>query len=287
MGRRPKVLILHVTGSNRDRAAARACTLAGGEPDVVLVNRVLDGTVRLRDYQMLLLPGGFSYGDDLGAGKLWALRLRSRLGEELAAFVDADRPVLGICNGFQALVKSGLLPGPLAPRSDDAVDDTADDTRTAGDADSQDVFGPAHATLTRNASAKFECRWVHLAPNPKNNSVFTRDLGERLVHCPVAHGEGRFVARDAATLTAIEANNLVALRYVDPAATDTGVVPYPANPNGSQHHIAGLSNRRGTILGLMPHPEDHINPLQHPTRGVHGQLGLALFEAGIRYAAGL
>lgn len=274
MGRRPKVLILHATGSNRDREAARACALSGGDPDIVLVDHVLSGAKRLNDYQMLLLPGGFSYGDDLGAGKLWALRLKTRLGEQLAAFVAAGKPVLGICNGFQALVKSGLLPGPLS-------------------ADEASVFGDAHATLTRNTSAKFECRWVHLAANPASPCVFTRDLGNQLVHCPVAHGEGRFVTRDADTLAALEAANLVALRYVDPSgdalpyAISSGDKSYPRNPNGSQHHIAGITNRAGNILGLMPHPEDHLDPLQHPTRSANNQLGLALFEAGVRYAAGL
>ena len=269
MGAQPQVLILHATGTNRDREAARACELAGAKPDIRLLSDLTDGTIRLADYQMLLLPGGFSFGDDLGAGKLWALRLHSRIGDQLRTFVDDGWPVLGICNGFQALVKAGLLPGAL-PVEGAHVSDA--------------LFGPAHATLTRNISARFECRWVHLQPNPASPSVFVQGLGEELIYCPVAHGEGRFVARDERTLSAIEDANLVALRYV----TATGGTPtYPADPNGSDHPIAGVCNAAGNVMGLMPHPEDHITARQHPGyhRGQRGGLGLRLFEAGVRYAA--
>ncbi len=313
MHARPKVLILHASGSNRDREAARACELAGGDPQIVLVDAVLSGAESLDDFQMLLLPGGFSYGDDLGAGKLWALRLRSRLGDQLAAFVDAGKPVLGICNGFQALVKSGLLPGPLAglPAPVDASrpattagakrstpksgkqrkagkQSKAGKARAEAAARQARVFGPAHATLTRNRSARFECRWVYLAATPGSPCVFTQALGSQLIHCPVAHGEGRFVARDAATLAALEQGGQAALRYVTATgATLPAAASYPANPNGSDHHIAGVCNAAGNVLGLMPHPEDHVVDRQHPGyhAGLRGQLGLALFEAGVQYAA--
>ena len=256
---RPPILILHATGSNRDRDAALACEMAGGAPEIVHINRLLSGERKLTDFRMLVLPGGFSFGDDLGAGKLWAVLLRHRLGDELRVFVAGKRPVLGICNGFQALIKSGLLPG--------------------------DRVSPATATLTRNANVHFECRWVHLAPNPESPCVFTRGLEER-IHCPVAHGEGRLVARDAASLEALEARGQVALRYV---GADGARARYPDNPNGSANAIAGICNLEGTILGLMPHPENHVRPEQHPQhhRGARGGLGLALFRNGIRYAAQL
>jgi phosphoribosylformylglycinamidine synthase len=250
---RPKILILHATGTNRDHDAAWACELAGGDPEVVHVNQVASGDRRLSDYRMLVLPGGFSYGDDLGAGKLWAVALRHRLGDQIAAHVEAGRPVLGICNGFQVLVKAGLLPG----------------------------IGERRVTLTRNDSGRFECRWVTLLPEPESPCVFTRDLTEP-IFCPVAHGEGRLVTRDAETLAELEAKGLAALRY----GGDGVEAGYPANPNGSQNDIAGLCNEAGTVFGLMPHPEDHVRPEQHPERhrGAKGRLGLPLFTNGIRYA---
>ena len=260
---KPRILILHANGSNRDRDVAWACELAGGEPEIVHINQLTAGERHLRDYQMLVIPGGFSYGDDLGAGKLLAVALRHQLAADLAAFVEAGRPVLGICNGFQVLVKSGLLPGY------DGIT-----------GDSQQV------TLTRNDSAHFECRWVYLQPQVNSRSVFTVELVEP-IYCPVAHGEGKFVARDSETLAVIQREGLVALRYTDP---DGGSASYPWNPNGSQSAIAGICNPAGNILGLMPHPENHIIPQQHPQfRADEPEprqfLGLPLFQNGIRYAA--
>jgi phosphoribosylformylglycinamidine synthase len=206
---------------------------------------------------MLVIPGGFSYGDDLGAGTLWALDLQQRLDEELAQFVATGRPVLGICNGFQALVKSGLLPG-SAP---------------AGQS--------RRVTLTANESGKFECRWVYLRPNPAGPNLFTQNL-ETLIYCPVAHGEGRLVVADADSAETLDAQGLIALTYVD---KEGSTARYPANPNGSIMNIAGLSNAAGNVLGLMPHPENHIFNWQHPRRhlGETGMTGLPLFENGIKY----
>ena len=259
----PPVLILHAPGTNRDRDAALACTLTGGSPEIVHMNQLSSGERSLANYRMLVVPGGFSFGDDLGAGKLWSTTLMSRFGDELREFVATGRPVLGICNGFQVLVKTGILPGALGSES-------------AG-------VGQRRVTLTHNLSARFECRWVHLEANPASPCVFTRELNQ-LIHCPVAHGEGRLVADSAATLATIERLGLSALRYVSPE----GAPPrYPDNPNGSDGNIAGLTNRAGNVLGLMPHPEDHLFPHQHPQRhrGVEGQLGRVLFTQGIRYAA--
>lgn len=257
---RPKVLILHTTGTNRDREAALACKLAGGEPEIVPVNQLLAGERRLLDYHMLVAPGGFSYGDDLGAGTLWALDLRHGLGDDVARFVASGRPVLGICNGFQALVKTGLLPG----------------------AEWIPAGGERVVTLAPNASGRFECRWVYLQPNPHSPCLFTTDLDE-VIYCPVAHGEGRLVARDDAVLAALHADGLIALTYVDAGGAPGG---YPANPNGSALGIAGLCNPAGNVLGLMPHPEDHIFAWQHPRwhRSEAGMSGLRLFQNGIRFA---
>ncbi|NOX63571.1 MAG: phosphoribosylformylglycinamidine synthase I [Chloroflexi bacterium] len=261
----PPIAILHAPGTNRDMDAAIACEWAGGAPEIVHINQLLAGERRLSDYAMLVIPGGFSYGDDLGAGKLWAVRLLHDLGDQLHAFANAGKPILGICNGFQVLVKTGLLPGAI-PNLDAGED------------------GGRLVTLTRNESAHFECRWVHLEPNRANPSPWLHDL-ER-IFCPVAHGEGRFMARDADALEAILAHQLVAFTYVDEAGRPG---PYPINPNGSDAHIAGVTNLAGNILGLMPHPENHILPYQHPNhhRGQSGQMGLKLFENGVAYARAL
>jgi phosphoribosylformylglycinamidine synthase len=255
----PSVLILHATGTNRDLEAAWAVEQAGGKPVVLHVNQLRDRPSRLQDYQMLILPGGFSYGDALGAGRLLASDMRWLLQDELACFIEAGKPVLGICNGFQALVKNGWLPGP--PEA-----------------------GP-QATLTHNASNRFECRWVWLEPDPTSPCVFTQGLSER-IYCPVAHGEGRFIPRDEAVLEQLQTRRQIALTYI---SNDGGPVSYPANPNGSVADIAGICNERGNVMGLMPHPEDHVIPWQHPrwTRGEQGELGLALFVQGIHYAAAL
>jgi phosphoribosylformylglycinamidine synthase len=253
----PHILILHANGTNRDRDAYLACQLAGGKPEIVHVNQLLTGERHLHDYHMLVVPGGFSYGDDLGAGRLWALDLRQRLGQQVEQFIADGRPVLGICNGFQALVKAGLLPG-----------------------DSPDTARPV--TLTFNQSGHFECRWVHLLPNPQSHCLFTEGLSEP-IYCPVAHGEGCVAARDHGTLDALWQDGLAALIYVDTAGQPA---QYPVNPNGSAYNIAALTNPGGNVLGLMPHPEDHIFPWQHPRwhRGESGFDGLRLFQNGVKYA---
>ncbi len=284
---RPRVLILHATGTNRDREAAQACELAGGAPEIVHVNQLRDGLRDLRHYQMLVLPGGFSYGDALGGGRLWAVDLRHVLWQPLQEFVEAGKPVLGICNGFQALVKAGWLPDLTLPTPTTCsgwITNPAagsPDYKSGGSGEREQQL----VTLTYNASARFECRWVWLEPNPDSVCVFTRELRRR-IYCPVAHGEGRFVPRDEAVLEAMRAGGQIALTYVAP---DGGPAVYPYNPNGSVADVAGICNPRGTVFGLMPHPEDHILPWQHPrwTRGESDGLGLALFENGIKYAAEL
>jgi phosphoribosylformylglycinamidine synthase I len=256
---RPPVLILHATGTNRDHDAARAVEEAGGRVEILHVNALRAAPGRLHDFRLLVLPGGFSYGDDLGAGRLWASDLRWLFQDDLARFIEAGKPVLGICNGFQALVKSGWLPGP--------------------------PDGGPQATLTRNASNRFECRWVRLRPDPASPCLFTRGVAGP-IYCPVAHGEGRFVPASESILADLQARRQVAVVYTGP---DGNPARYPANPNGSVAGIAGICNRAGNVLGLMPHPEDHIYPAQHPrwTRDERGELGLVLFEKGVEYAGEL
>lgn len=249
---KPKVLILHVSGTNRDLEAAKAIELAGGQPEILHINELKNSDLaaekKLEHYQMLILAGGFSYGDALGAGKRLALDLQLDLAENLAAFIESGKPVLGICNGFQALAKANLLIN-------------------------------KKITLTHNLNAKFECRWVTLQPNPNSTCVFTKHLTEP-IYCPVAHGEGRFLSQEPLP------EKHIALRYTDTNGKFATNV-YPLNPNGSQADIAGICNDKGNMLGLMPHPEDHIFNWQHPlwARGEKGFMGLPLFEAGVNYAS--
>ncbi len=253
---KPSVLILHAPGTNRDGEAAWACELAGGAPEIVHINQLRRGERRFQDYQVLVLPGGFTYGDALGAGTRLALDLWTFFRDELQAFVDGGRRVLGICNGFQTLVKTGLLPGPWAPGQ---------------------PWSPAHrvATLTHNASGRFECRWVHLAVAPSCRAAYLASLSEP-IFCPVAHGEGNFQVADPEILARLEAEGYVALRYVDPEGRPADG-RYPLNPNGSAADIAGICNRAGNVVGLMPHPEDHVLPAQNPLGNGRG-LALAFFR---------
>ncbi len=259
---KPRALILHATGTNRDLDAAEALALAGAQPEVVHLNQLRSGERRWADYELLVVPGGFSYADALGAGRLFALDLKVYFGAEVNEFVASGKPVIGICNGFQALVKAGVLPG-----------------SACGDA-------PAiRATLTFNACGHFECRWVTLLAQSQK-CAWTRGLAEPVL-CPVAHGEGNFVLSLAGDVDRLVADDQVALVYAGPGAAPARGA-YPHNPNGSVADIAGVCNLNGNVLGLMPHPEDHIYTHQHPrwTRGESGGLGLKLFENGVRFAAG-
>ena len=244
-----KILILHAPGTNRDNDLAEAFKLAGGTPEIIPLSILHSEGIDWRKYDLLALPGGFSYGDALGAGRLWALDLQTWFNEQLAHFVENDRPVIGICNGFQALVKAGVLPG-----------------------------NESQATLTHNANGKFECRWVGLAANSENPSPWLRDI--EAIDCPIAHGEGRFVMEAGKELP----QSQVALTYLLPNGKPANQ-HYPANPNGSAFDIAGITNPAGNVLGLMPHPENHIYPNQHPhySRGENKNLGLSLFSNGINW----
>ena len=238
---RPAAVVVAGPGTNRDTDAVLALDLAGAEPSVVLVGELVADPDLLDDARIVVVAGGFSYGDALGAGRMLGLDLTGaaggRLGERLRSFVASGRPVIGICNGFQVLTRAGLLPGALG----------------------------------HNDHGRFDCRWVELAPEPESRCIWTAALDDP-VHCPIAHGEGRYVHPDPDGLAAA---GQVALRY----AGD--------NPNGSVAGIAGVCDPSGVVLGLMPHPENHVIPRQHP-RHRHDPtttrtLGLRLFEAAVRH----
>ncbi|MFN8381755.1 MAG: phosphoribosylformylglycinamidine synthase I [Anaerolineales bacterium] len=260
---KPKALILQAHGSNRDLDVMDALSLAGAGAICVPLNELRINKTLLSDFQLLVVPGGFSYADALGAGKLLALDLASYFEEEIAAFVDSGKPVIGICNGFQALVKSGILPG-----------DKKDERRKKDQS----------ATLTFNKQGHFECRWVNVAP-VSQNCIWTKDL-EDTITCPIAHGEGNFQTNELFPLSSFIERDQVALTYIHPDGSPANG-DYPINPNGSMLDIAGICNAQGNVLGLMPHPENHIHAWQHPrhTRGETGRSGLAIFENGVKYAA--
>jgi phosphoribosylformylglycinamidine synthase subunit PurQ / glutaminase len=262
---KPKALILQAHGTNRDYDVAEALTLAGADPEGVPLNHLRAGKKHLSDYQMLILAGGFSYADALGAGKLLAIDLNAYFVDEINQFVNAGKPVIGICNGFQALVKSGIL-GKIENREERVVH--------------------GNATLTFNQQGHFECRWVTIKP-VSQTCIWTKGLND-LIECPIAHGEGNFQVSDDALLSTFQAQDQIALVY----ATNDGLASqgsYPANPNGSALDIAGISNPQGNVLGLMPHPENYIHAFQHPnwTRGVNTHSGLTLFQNGVKYAGTL
>ncbi|MBN1345407.1 MAG: phosphoribosylformylglycinamidine synthase I [Phycisphaerae bacterium] len=257
-----RVLVLRTAGTNCDVETAHAWSLVGAEPDRVHINRAIADPRLLSDYQILTVPGGFSYGDDVSAGKILANQIVHHLADELHAFVDAGKLVLGICNGFQVLVKAGLLPGPMN-----------------GDEPGVGVRQPV--TVTYNDSARFEDRWIHLKV-ATDRCVFLEP--DAILALPIAHGEGKVVAVDAATLAALNDGGYSAVRYVDQQGRPG---PYPINPNGSQADVAGLTDRTGRVFGLMPHPERHIHRTHHPQWTRRGKDvepdGLMVFRRAVDY----
>jgi len=261
---KPKALVLQAHGSNRDFDVIDALSLAGADAIGIPLNELRMNNTLFRNFNLLVIPGGFSYADALGAGKLLALDLASYFADEISAFVDSGRPVIGICNGFQALVKSGILPGEEIKEERNKKDSSV--------------------TLTFNQQGHFECRWVNLKP-VSQKCIWTQDLIENIT-CPIAHGEGNFQTTELFPLSSFIANDQIALAYIHADGSPANA-EYPANPNGSLLDIAGICNPQGNVLGLMPHPENHIHTWQHPrhTRGEHNGSGLKLFENGVKYAA--
>jgi phosphoribosylformylglycinamidine synthase len=263
----PRVLILRAPGSNCDQETAFAFATAGAQPEVVHLNRLLEKPTLAAGFQILGIPGGFSYGDDISAGRIFGNQIRHHLRDTLHEFKAAGKLILGICNGFQILIKSGIL-----------LPDRADEPQ---------------ATLTLNDSGKFEDRWVWLK-TAGTQCVFLR--GIESMYLPIAHAEGKFIARDEDTLKQLDAAGQLALRYDVPRdgsalageVSGQGLLPYPLNPNGAQLDVAGLCDDTGRVFGLMPHPERHIDPTHHPrwTREPRetGD-GLAVFQNAVSYFA--
>ncbi|WP_376795599.1 phosphoribosylformylglycinamidine cyclo-ligase [Thermogemmatispora sp.] len=248
----PRALVLRAPGINCERETAYACRLAGFETELLHINALVREPERLLSYHFLVLPGGFSYGDDLGAGTLLARNLTVHLGRQLQRFVEEGRPLLGICNGFQVLVRAGLLPHT----------DWENFRQTA--------------SLTFNSSGRFECRWISLVTE-SSRCIFTRGI-YRPLELPVAHGEGRFVVAAAEQLAELRQHEQIALLYDGDG--------YPANPNGSLANVAGICNPAGNVLGLMPHPERYVRALQHPQQRSPAD-GLLLFQNAFAYACQL
>ena len=258
-------LVITGYGTNSHLETAHTARLAGSDrADVVHFSDLISGDCRLSNYNFLIFPGGFLDGDDLGAAQTAAMRWRclsdaagKPLLESLEEFLEAGGLVLGICNGFQLLVKLGVLPALDGARFE------------------------RQASLGHNDSARFEDRWVTLVPNPESPCVFTRGLGKLAM--PVRHGEGKLVCRDEATLARLATENLIALQYADLEGRPTQ--EYPWNPNGSPLAIAGLTDPTGHVLGLMPHPEAFHHVTNHPgwTRGELDPPGTLLFANAVRY----
>lgn len=269
----PRVCVLRAPGTNCDPETAHAFELCGAAAERVHLLRVLENPGLLSDFQILCIPGGFSYGDDIGAGVIFSSHLRGQLADAIRDFLTADKLCLGICNGFQVLLKSGILPGGAT-----GLTDSSDSER--------------NATLTWNDNGRYTSLWVRLATVNRQN-VFLRDIEDFEV--PVAHAEGRLVVRDPEILDRWRANGQVAVCYrplegdvsSHPEQWMTEKVGYPDNPNGSFANIAGLSDPAGRVLGLMPHPERFIHATQHPEwtrRGLRGEgAGLKLFRNAVEY----
>jgi phosphoribosylformylglycinamidine synthase len=251
----PRAIVLRAPGTNCDEEAAYALGRAGARAETWHINQVIASPAALDQFQILTIPGGFSYGDDLGAGRIMATRLATTLGEALRRFHERGGLLLGICNGFQVLVRAGLLPGGSA----------------------------GSTTLAANESGRFEDRWVTLLPRP-GLSPFV--AFSEPIELPVAHGEGRFLMSNPAAVDALESAGQVVLQYGGPGSRPTQ--DYPANPNGSARAVAGVCDPTGRIFGLMPHPERFIEPWHHPkwTRRRNGPPpegdGLRIFENAVR-----
>lgn len=240
---KPRTLVLRAAGSNCDGETAYAFELAGALSEQVHINRLLAEPGLLDGYQILAIPGGFSYGDDISAGRILANQIVHHLGDAVRGFIESGRPVIGICNGFQVLVKTDLLPGAVSGRTGQT------------------------ATLAHNDCGRFVDRWVRLGA-VKSKCIWTDGLQPPLVELPIAHGEGKFIPGDDSVRRALWENGQVALVYAredgSPAAAR-----FPDNPNGSVDDIAGICDASGLVFGLMPHPERYVDPLQHPAWTSH------------------
>jgi len=257
---RPKTLILRTAGTNCERETAYAFDLAGAQSEYLHINRLLERPALLDGYQILAVPGGFSYGDDIAAGQIFANQIRYHLADALARFIEAGKPIIGICNGFQVLVKTDLLPGPIAGQSG----------RTC--------------TLANNDCGRYLDRWVHLT-SPGGRCIWTAGVAQ--MELPVAHAEGKFVPGDERIRKALWDNGQVALVYAKADGSPANG-QFPDNPNGSSDDIAGICDSTGLVFGLMPHPERYVDATHHPAwtrmRPLAGEgQGLAIFRNAVRH----
>ncbi|MHC4559642.1 MAG: phosphoribosylformylglycinamidine synthase I [Planctomycetota bacterium] len=251
-----KAIVLRAAGINCDMETEYALELAGAKAQRVHINRIIEDKSLLDDFQIIVFPGGFSYGDDVAAGKILANQVVHHLFEPVQKFIENGKLVLGICNGFQVLVKTGILPGGNSTRHQEEV------------------------TITYNDSGKFEDRWVYLAPQTER-CIFIE--AGRQIYLPIAHAEGKVVTKDAATLEQLKSAGHIAFKYVDEIGEEG---EYPINPNGSVDSIAGLTDTTGRVLGLMPHPERFVRPTQHPRWSRLENVdkdGMTIFNNAVKY----
>ena len=244
----PKVAVLFGFGINCDHETAAVFEMVGGKSTRVHLNSFITGLDSLSNYDILAVPGGFSFGDHLGSGRLMGNRMRFSLRDELSNFIRQGKPIIGICNGFQVLVKTGLLPGP--------------------DGNEPDFI--QRASLTLNDSGRYEDRWVTLEFNQNSNCIWTKGMDK--IDCPVRHGEGKYVMPNRESLNQLSENNQIAVRYIDPDhhqnTNQNEVLPFPKSPNGSMMNIAGISDKTGLVFGLMPHPERACDEIIGGTDGL-------------------
>jgi len=231
---KPKVLVLTGYGINCDYETQHAFNMVGADAKRVHVNDIIDKIESLEDYHIIAFPGGFSFGDDIASGKVLANKIKFNIFTDLQKFIDDGKVMIGICNGFQSMVKLGILPA------------------------FERNYKKQTATLTFNDSGRFENRWVYMKANPKSRCIFTKDIDT--IYLPVRHGEGKFVTSNV-FLQKLNKNNQIVLRYVDGEGNLAG---YPWNPNGSLENIAGICDETGRIFGLMPHPEAYLHMTNHP-----------------------
>jgi phosphoribosylformylglycinamidine synthase len=262
-------IVISGYGTNCEMEMAHACRMAGSEVvDIVHINELINGEKQLDDYHFLNLPGGFLDGDDLGAAKAGANRIQyakvlgkeERLFDQILHFIQAGKLILGVCNGFQLMVKLGLIPN------------------LEGDYQHQEV------TLTFNDSGRFEDRWVYLKINPNSPCIFTK--GMKGNYLPVRHGEGKFIPKDEVVQGELKKRERIALQYSDEAFHES-IMDYPLNPNGSIDAVAGICNESGRLLGMMPHPEAYHHRTNHP-RWTREELpeegmGIAFFRNAVQY----
>lgn len=252
--RKVNVCILRSDGTNCDNELFYAFEKAGATPQFVHINELRNKSKKLNAFHILALPGGFSYGDDVASGKILAVELISFFKKELQEFIYNKGFVLGVCNGFQTLVRTGLLPF--------------------------NELGKMSLTLTHNNSGHFECRWVQIRAE-KSPASYLDSLG--IMDVAVNHGEGKIFA-DAKTIDRIEKENLVVFRYVDRKGDPAQA--YPQNPNGAMNAIAGLVDQTGRVLGLMPHPEKFVDTIQHPNwrrQSIKKPHGLDFYERIVNF----